>query len=61
LTYLSLLTYILTSALSAWASEVYSRKFGEEQANLSENGRSGQEAPVQPGSTGFSLGSASRG
>jgi hypothetical protein len=47
--------------LSAKAPKVFSRKSGEEQANLSENGRAGQEAPVQPCSASSSLGSASRG
>ncbi|XP_021310930.1 probable aldo-keto reductase 1 isoform X2 [Sorghum bicolor] len=49
------------SAASNLAPKVFSRKFGEEQTNLSENGRAGQQTPVQPCSASSSLGSASRG
>jgi hypothetical protein len=56
--------YLLGSsalALLAWVSKVCSRKFGEEQENISRDGKPCQQAPVQLRSVGFSLGSASRG
>ncbi|CAO2191059.1 unnamed protein product, partial [Urochloa humidicola] len=51
----------VTEQVSAESNLVCSRKFGEEQASLSENGTTGQEAPVQPCSARFGMGSASRG
>jgi len=59
----SFLVYLLgSSALAlAWVSKVCSRKFGEEQENISRDGKPCNKAPVQLRSAGFSLGSASRG
>jgi hypothetical protein len=58
---LSIYLGILTLVSSAKASKIYNRKLGEEQADLPENRRFGEEVPVQPSSASSSLGSASRG